>query len=114
VGGEHDDRAACSQFANAIRHHTDRAIVEAGKRLVEKDEPRIVQQCPFERETLPHPSRKSGDIVVCAFLEAGPRERGFDSSRANAVQLSEESQVLPCRQLRVEVQLVCEQAKPAP
>src|SRR6185369_15457063 len=84
------------------------------ERLVKKDEPRIVQQRPFERETLPHPSRESGDIVVAAFLEAGTRKRGFDSPRTYAVQLSEESQVLPCRQLGVEMQLVCEQAEAAP
>ena len=57
------------------RDDADRAIVEAGERLVEQHQPRPVQQRALERQPLPHAAREAADRVVGAIGEAGRLER---------------------------------------
>ncbi len=56
-----------------IGDHADRAIVEAGERLVEQHQPRAVQQRALEREPLAHAAREAADRIVAAIREPAPR-----------------------------------------
>ena len=61
------------------------------------------------------PAREAETVIVGAVGEAGRLERRVDAAaRVEAVQRGEEREVLARRQLGVEVQLVGEQADPAP
>ena len=105
---------AASALSRA-RHHTDRRVVETGKRLVEQHQPWIVQQRALEREALPHAARKSVHRVVGAIREPGTLERSVDDAgRIQTVQLREELQILARREFRIKVQLVREQADSPP
>ena len=93
----------------------DRAIVEAGERLVEQHQPRPMQQRALEREPLAHaareaatPRRRRGRPARRA--RAPRRRRG---ARSRPYSCGEERQVLPRRQLGIEMQLVREQADAA-
>ena len=82
----------------------DGAIVEPGERLVEQHQPRPMQQRALEREPLPHAARKPADRRRRRDRRdrraRAPRPRPARGSRA--VELGEERQVLPRRQLRIQ------------
>ena len=85
VRGE-DDR--CSRLAAARCSRADqrrrRRLVEAGERLVEQDQPRIVQQRALEREALPHAAREAADTRSSA-RSARPARSSADVDRAGNV-----------------------------
>jgi hypothetical protein len=98
VGGDNDDTPVVAQGGEPPLQRADRGIVKAGERLVEKNEARIVQQCAFEREPLPHAARQARDRVVAARGNRAAFERGIDARGdvVERVELGEERQVL-CR-----------------
>src|SRR5258706_16476121 len=49
----------------------DGAIVERSERFIEQQPFRIVQECPRDREPLPHAARKFADQAVADALESG-------------------------------------------
>ncbi len=78
------------ELAQAARHQRHGAIVEAGERFVEQEQPRLVQQRALERQTLPHASRERRHVVVGAVREAGRFERRRNDLRGiEAVQPGE-------------------------
>src|SRR5207249_6454711 len=90
-------------------------IVEAGERLVKKNEARIVQEGAFERQPLTHPTRETRDDVVAAIGEPRLSERRLDRlATTQPVQLREELEVLSRGQLGVKVKFVSEQANLLP
>ena len=114
-GGDHDG-ALVAKPSQAAHQRMPRRVVEAGERLVEQQQPRAVQQGAFERQALTHPSREPGDRVVGAIGQAGMGKRA-DHSLARvveAVQPREELEVLARGQLRIEIQVVAEQAEAGP
>src|SRR6185503_6053917 len=99
----------------AIADERDRAVVEAGERLVEQYQPRLMNQRPLEREALAHAAGKTLDRIVGAIGEARGLERRVHQARlAEAVQLGEKRKVLARGQLGIEMQVVGEQADAEP
>ena len=114
VGGEDDDRAITGQLSEAFGHDSHRAIVEPGEWLVEKNQFWPMQERSLQCQTLTHPARERRDVVVGSIGQAGAVERGVNCvPDVEAMQFGEESEVLPRRQLWIEVQLVREQPERA-
>ena len=55
--GEEDGDSVGDQAAHDLPHHVTTARVEAGRRLVEEDDPRIADQCHGEIESSAHAAR---------------------------------------------------------
>ena len=111
VGREQDDAAGAAQIGKPRAKRARRGIVQAGERLVEQHEPRLVQQRALEREPLTHPARKSSDRIVAA-VQAGALERGCHRAIdvGDAIGAGKEREILGRRQLRVDEQVVAEDA----
>src|SRR5256885_9682586 len=85
VRGEDDDCAGGGERAQPIRDDADGAVVEAGERLVEQHQPRLVDQGTLEREPLPHAAGKPAHRLVGAVGEPGPfQSPGDGGSRSQA------------------------------
>ena len=116
MGRQHHDPAGGAQRAQARDEVAHRPLVEAGERLVQQHEPRLVQQRALEGQTLPHAAGENADPVGGAVRESRLRERRLDPVRRSgvAVQAGEEIQVLTGRQFRVDLEIVREIAETAP
>src|SRR4029453_7551777 len=102
--------AIAGQLSEAFGHDSHRAIVEPGEWLVEKNQPRLMQERSLQCQTLTHPAREGRDVIVGSIGQAGAVERGVNRvPDVEAVQLGEESEVLPRPPLWVGVRLVCGQ-----
>ena len=64
VRGQQHDAARRAQLAQPFDQRHGRGIVEAGERLVEQHQPRLVQQRALERQPLPHAAREPRHEVV--------------------------------------------------
>ena len=73
---------------------------------------RVVDEGPFERHTLPHPTRKAAHHVIGTIRQAGALECtiGRHIGITGAVERCKECEILLCRQLRVEIEVVAEHA----
>ena len=91
-------------------------LVERRERLVEHEQRRIVEQRPAEREALRHPARERRDAIGPRVPEAEPLEEHPAplAPLGDAVEPSEEVEVLERRQLAVEQRLVPDEAEVAP
>ena len=113
-GHEHD-AAVRGQDAQPIRDETHRLVVEAGERFVEQHEARAMQKRALERHPLPHATRKVRQRIVGAVNDAGAFERPIDDFLpVQPVQPGKEREILARRQLRVQVELVGQQADMPP
>src|SRR5262249_56233713 len=90
--------------------------IERVVRLVEEQERGLVQQHTAEAEPLLHPAREGGDALVAYVPEAEALEQHADPLAAlgQAVEASEEREVLEGRQLAVHERVVAEAAHPLP
>ena len=69
---------ASPQIGQSLAQRRRSPVVEAGERLVEEHQPRLVQQCALERESLAHAAREAGDRLVTAMRQLGALERIVD------------------------------------
>src|SRR6185436_7406056 len=100
VRRQDDDPALGRDAAKAARDGRHGTVVESGKRFVEEQQVRPVDQRALETQPLAHPARKAADDVFAAIDESGLFERrGDGSSRIQAVELCEERDVLRGRKL---------------
>src|SRR6266487_3879675 len=114
VGRQYDHGTARGELAHAIQNDADGTIVETRERLVEQNQPRIVQKRALERQALTHPAGEASNVVIRAFLDPGTRQSGLHPLVADSIEPPKELEILPCRQFGIEVKLVRKKTKPAP
>ena len=113
----HDDDAALrTQAAEPLHQSRHRRVVEASERLVEQQQPRLVQQRPLEREPLAHAPRETRDQIVGTGGQPGPLQRIGHARRdaGDAVEAGEELEVLSRGQLGIEMQVVGQESEAGP
>ena len=88
-------------------------VVEAGERLVEEHELRLVQQHAAEREPLQHPARERARALVARVPETEPLEQHADplAPLGHAIEPPVQVEVLERGQLAVDERLVREEAE---
>ena len=105
VAGVDDGDAGAVEAADLVEDVVARLRIDAGRRLVQQDQPRLVDQRGAEVEPAFHAAGEGARAVVGAVGQADGLKRlsdalvqlrGFD-----AVQLAKEAQVLTGRQLTV-------------
>ena len=94
--------------AQPLAQRLPRRLVEPGERLVEQQQPRLVDQRALEREALPHAAREPGHGVVAPLGQAGAIQRGVDAALdvVEGVDLREEAQVLGGGELGIQIEVV--------
>ena len=99
VAADDDGLAHRPQFAEQLTQLDPCARVEAGRRLVEQEHLRIVDQRVRQAEALLHPARQRLDVGVALVGEVDELEQVADHPaprrRAEAVAAGEEVEVLP-------------------
>ena len=112
VRGDDDDGAGGAQRDEPRHQGRRRRIVEAGEGLVEKHEPRTVDERTFQRQALPQASREAVHAVVSAIRQPRGGERLANPLPhvGHAVERREELEVLPRRQVAIEEEVVPEDA----
>src|SRR5262249_7337478 len=75
VGREDERRAATLQSKEAIPDEVARLRIETGRRLVEQQEIRIVDERARDCEAPPHPAGERLDLGFCALLELDELEQ---------------------------------------
>ncbi len=101
-------RPSCSTIcADHFAELLDAARIEAVRRLVEDQQPRICEQATRDPETLAHAERVALDLVVGALGEADAGERRADPlAHLRAAHRGDDAQVLATRQVGVEAGLL--------
>ena len=90
VRGEHDDRAVRGELAEAIRDEADGAVVEAGERFVEQQEPGRCSSARSSARRWRIPRENPDDIVVAPVGEPRALEGGIDVARVKPYSSREE------------------------
>ena len=108
MSGHEHDAAGRAQLLQSCNQRHRRRIVEAGKRLIEQQQPWCMQQGALEREPLPHPARKSLNDVVRPVAQRGSfkRSRRRRLGVRHAVQSREEQEILARGQLGIKMKIV--------
>ena len=105
VVSNHENRASfLAQCPEQSRQKPAAMLIQAGIRLVQEQESRLVQQSASERQALLHPARKPANHEVARIGETDPDEHGISQIRGvrQPVEPGIENEVLPSRQLIVE------------
>jgi hypothetical protein len=108
----HEERSLAAQLGQLRVEQIGPLRVECRVRLVEDEEPRIVQKGSAERQPLRHPARVRRDTFVARVPEAEPFEQHADplAPLRHVVQPSIQLEVLERRQLAIDERLVREEA----
>src|SRR5439155_23579761 len=95
--------------ADEVAHVADAGGIEAGRRLVEQEQPGVAQERARDSEPLPHSVRVAADLVLRPVAKLDDVEHGVDPlARAASVIGGEQLEVLAGRELRVEARLLYE------
>jgi len=106
--GRRDDRACPPQRLELPVEEGGACRIEARVRLVQKQEARLVEEGPAQREALHHAAREDCDSLVSRFPEQEPLEKHADplAPLRHAVETTIEIEVLEGGQFFVEELLV--------
>src|SRR5579884_2082231 len=103
VARENDRDPLAGEPLDERAHVAHPRRVEAGRRLVQQEQPRRAQERGGDAEALPHPVRVAADAIVGAVGEVDELEHLVDArAGAVAVEVGEQAQVAPARQVGVE------------
>ena len=116
VGGQDQRHATLLQPVEAVPEQVTRLRVEAGRRLVEEEQGRLVDQRPGDRQPPLHPARQRLDLVVLALGQLGELQQLVRAPVALGPRQAEvapvEDEVLADGQLGVEAVLLGDDADP--
>ena len=112
VGRDDDDAAVVAEAGEPIRQRNGRGVVEPRERFVEEHEARIVEERALERQALTHSARKPRHRLGVSMQQLRAPQRGLHSSLdvRQPVDPGEETQVLGGGELRIEIEIVAEEA----
>ena len=115
VGRHDDDGALAAETAEPRDQGLPGCVVESRERLVQEQQPGPMQQRTLEREPLAHPTGEARHQIVSPIVQARRRERLPDPRwrAGQSVEPREELEVLACREFRIEVEIVAEEAQSA-
>ena len=101
VGREEDRGARLADFANDVSNQARGDRIEAGGRLVEKQEFGAMQQRSRKRESASHALRELGNALVAIFVEADTAQQRLRRLRVAAMKAGEQAEVLHGGELQV-------------
>ncbi len=110
VGAQHDAATGMLEADDELADRARRKWVQSGRRLVQENDLRLVQQRSRERDLLLHAARKAGDACGAQFVKIEQTQQLVDASSASIVvepiDAPEKVQITPGRHLIVQARCV--------